>query len=116
MKNLKLNLLSFSICFALIACAQDAKKEETATLPLSDQTVEASCGMCMFGMETEGCELAVKIDDKTYIVEGGEKYQGDAHAEDGICNVIRKAKVSGEVTEGRFVASSFEMLPYKKEE
>lgn len=35
---------------------------------------------------------------------------GDAHAEDGFCSVVRKAKVKGSVIDGRFVAESFELL------
>ena len=35
---------------------------------------------------------------------------GDAHAEDGFCNSIRKAKVKGHVEESIFVVSTFELL------
>ncbi|WP_162127162.1 DUF6370 family protein [Flavobacterium phycosphaerae] len=79
------------------------------------QTVEAACGQCQFGMKGKGgCDLAVRIDGKTYFVDGTKIDQhGDAHAEDGFCNAVRKAEVVGEVKNGRFVASSFKLLPSK---
>jgi hypothetical protein len=48
------------------------------------QIVEASCGQCQFGMEGHGCELAVRIDGKSYFVDGSSiDSHGDAHAKDG---------------------------------
>jgi hypothetical protein len=47
------------------------------------QIVEASCGQCQFGMEGHGCELAVRIDGKSYFVDGSSTPHGDAHAKDG---------------------------------
>lgn len=71
--------------------------------------VAISCGQCNFEMTTQkGCDLAVKIDDKAYFVEGfGIDDFGDAHDEHtGFCSVVRKAKVDGEIKEGKFLASS----------
>jgi len=73
------------------------------------QEVEISCGQCNFEMTTQkGCDLAVKIDNKAYFVEGfGIDDFGDAHDEHtGFCSVVRKAKVEGEIKEGKFIASS----------
>ena len=54
---------------------------------------KVSCGTCMFHMEGKGCKLAVKIDTTYYFVEGaGIDDFGDAHATDGFCNAIKKAK------------------------
>lgn len=77
------------------------------------QTVEASCGQCQFGMKGKGgCDLAVRIDEKSYFVDGTDIHKhGDAHAEDGFCSTIRKAEVVGEIKGDRFVASSFKLLP-----
>lgn len=73
--------------------------------------VEAACGQCQFGLEGKGCDLAVKIDGKAYFVDGTEiDDHGDAHAADGFCETIRKAKVKGEIADGRFKASSFTLL------
>lgn len=81
------------------------------------QVVEASCGQCQFGMKGKaGCDLAVRIDGKTYFVDGTDiNKHGDAHADDGFCSAIRKAEVVGEIKNDRFVASSFKLLPMKKE-
>jgi hypothetical protein len=77
------------------------------------QVVEASCGQCQFGMTTKkGCDLAVRIDGKSYFVEGTKLDEhGDAHAEDGFCSAIRKAEVSGEIAKDTYVATSFKLLP-----
>ena len=82
----------------------------------STQVVEASCGQCKFGMKSKkGCDLAVRINGVPYFVEGAaiDKY-GDAHADDGFCNAIRHARVSGKVVNNRFVATSFVLLPQEK--
>jgi hypothetical protein len=74
--------------------------------------VDAACGECLFGLPGKGCDLAVRIDGRSYYVDGiNMDSLGDAHAKDGMCEVIRRAKVTGEVRKGRFFASSFELLP-----
>jgi hypothetical protein len=74
-------------------------------------TVEASCGQCQFKMKGKGCTLAVRIDGKSYFVEKAAIDDfGDAHAKEGFCNAIRKAKVQGEIVGDKFVASYFEIL------
>lgn len=75
-------------------------------------SVEASCGQCNFDMPGDGCDLAVRIDGETYFVDGSHTDDhGDAHAPDGLCNAIRQAEVEGQVEEGRFVATSFVLVP-----
>ena len=73
------------------------------------QVVEAACGQCQFGMtETSGCDLAVRIDGKSYFVDGTKiDEHGDAHADDGFCVVIRNANVKGKIVDGRFKSESF---------
>lgn len=104
------NIIATAFLFlALGANAQDKK----ITKP---QVVEASCGQCNFGMkDKKGCDLAVRIDGKPYFVDGTNlDDHGDAHAEDGFCSKVRKAEVTGEVKNNRFVASSFKLMPEKK--
>ena len=98
-------ILAFSLGFA-----QD-KKETPKT-----QIVEASCGQCQFGMTSKkGCDLAVRIDGKSYFVEGTKlDDHGDAHAADGFCSAIRKAEVAGEIVNEKYVATSFKLLPQEK--
>ena len=76
------------------------------------QVVEAACGQCQFGMtETSGCDLAVRIDGKSYFVDGTNIHEhGDAHADDGFCEVIRRADVKGEIIDGRFQSESFTLI------
>jgi polyhydroxybutyrate depolymerase len=73
--------------------------------------VETACGECQFGLKGNGCDLAVRIDGKSYFVDGTDiDSHGDAHAKDGFCNAIRKADVQGEVLNGRFLVSYFKLL------
>jgi hypothetical protein len=77
-----------------------------------NQVVEAACGQCQFEMtEKSGCDLAVRIDGKSYFVDGTNIHEhGDAHADDGFCEVIRRANVQGEIIEGRFKSESFILI------
>ena len=78
---------------------------------LSPTVVEAACGECKFGLKGKDCDLAVRMNGRSYFVDGVKADSlGDAHAADGICESIRKARVTGEVKGSRFVATSFELL------
>ena len=62
-------------------------------------------------MKGKSCDLAVRIDGKPYFVDGTTiDEHGDAHAEDGFCNKIRKASVTGKVMKNRFKATSFTLI------
>ena len=77
------------------------------------QIVEVACGQCQLKMkQKKGCDLAIRIDGKSYFVEGTKiDDHGDAHANDGFCNAIRKAEVIGDVKGDKFVVSYFKLLP-----
>lgn len=78
-------------------------------------TVEASCGQCQFKMQGKGCSLAVRMDGKSYFVDGTTiDDHGDAHGHDGFCEAIRKAEVQGEVVDNRFKVTYFKLLPVAK--
>ena len=104
------NLFVFTLLFtALLSSAQDKKK------PIKSQIVEVSCGECQFGMKGKSCDLAIRIDGKSYFVDGTKiDDHGDAHAQDGFCETIRKAEVTGEIVNNRFQATSFTLLPQQK--
>ncbi len=96
-----MRLLVVSVASFLFACdAREAKQpspsaEVSASSPLlpGEIEVEASCGECQFGMKGDDCDLAVRIDGKTYFVDGTTMDEhGDAHAKDGFCNAVRKAR------------------------
>ena len=74
-----------------------------------NQVVDAACGQCQFGITGKaGCDLAVRIDGKSYFVDGTSIHDhGDAHADDGFCEAIRQVEVKGEIIDGRFKAESF---------
>lgn len=98
-------LLFFFLFFAVFTNAQD-KKAQPKT-----QIVEAACGQCQFKLKGHGCDLAVRIDGKSYFVDGTSiDSHGDAHAKDGLCAAIRKAEVVGEIADNRFKATSFKLL------
>ena len=103
-----------TVAFFLIGMASmNAQEKKTEQ---KSQVVEASCGQCQFGMKDKpGCDLAVRIDGKSYFVEGTDiNKHGDAHAHDGFCSAIRQAEVVGEVKNNKFVVSQFKLLPQKK--
>ena len=78
--------------------SQPENPKTPATTKVVDQIVEASCGECQFGMEGKSCDLAIRIDGKSYFVDGSNiDDHGDAHGDDGLCNCIRNAKVTGEI-------------------
>ena len=93
------------ICF-LILVSCETKKE-------IHQVVEISCGQCQFGIEKPmGCDLAIRLDGQPYFIDGVHIDDfGDAHDKNtGFCNVIRKANVVGVLEDGRFKASTVELI------
>ena len=106
----KLFVVLFSFAF-LTGMAQ--QKETPKPNPSKKLTVvDASCGQCQLGLKGKGCNLAIRIDGKSYFVDGSDiDSHGDAHATDGFCNKVRKAEVQGEVVNERFKATYFTLLP-----
>ncbi|OMQ11200.1 DUF6370 family protein [[Flexibacter] sp. ATCC 35103] len=99
------------ILFLFVGITTQAQNKKTTEKP---QIVETACGECQFGMKGKSCDLAVRIDGKPYFVDGTTiDEHGDAHAEDGFCNKIRKASVTGRVENGRFKANSFTLIKEK---
>ena len=104
------NLFSIVLLFTALLSSAQEKKEV-----LKSQIVEVSCGECNFGMKGKSCDLAVRIDGKTYFVDGTKiDDHGNAHAKDGFCEVIRKAEVTGKIVNNRFQAKTFILLPEEK--
>ena len=102
----KIIAIAFLITGLTTVNAQEKKTEQ------KPQIVEASCGQCQFGMkDKKGCDLAVRLDGKAYFVEGTTiDEHGDAHASDGFCEAIRKAKVQGKVKDDKFKVTYFKLL------
>lgn len=103
----------FSAATAQNTDAVTVKPDETKTI----QLVEVSCGKCKLGLPGKSCDLAVRIGDKSYYVDGADiDNYGDAHAHDGMCNAIRKAEVQGELVDNRFKITYIKLQPAVKEE
>ena len=104
---------SLSLFFTATVFAQ-TKESKTSTPDPAKKLyeVEASCGQCKLDLKGSGCTLAIRMDGKAYFVDGTAiDDHGDAHADDGFCNKIRKAKVQGEVVDNKFKATYFQLLP-----
>lgn len=77
------------------------------------QVAEISCGQCQFELDSQnGCDLAIRIDNKAYFVEGFNIDDfGDAHDQNtGFCEVIRKGEIAGKIENNKFVASSIKLV------
>lgn len=96
----------------LTGCATNDSAQTTQNA----KVVDAGCGQCLLGLEgPKGCDLAVRLDGKSYFVDGIKmKDLGDAHADDGMCNTLRKAKVTGQLVNNRYQAKTFELIPVAK--
>lgn len=102
-------VILFVFLTSFVGFSQEKKTEKK-------QILEVSCGQCKFSMtEKKGCDLAVRIDGKSYFVDGTSiDEHGDAHASDGFCMAIRKAEVIGEIKDNKFVVTYFKLLPEEK--
>ncbi len=109
-------LITASLSVTACYLKPEQKKLLKDTSKISDSSkqtyiVEVGCGQCRFGMKGKSCDLAVRIKGKIYFVDGTSiDGHGDAHAKDGFCNSIRRAKVQGSIVNDRFSASYFEVL------
>lgn len=120
MSSLRRHFVSLSALTTLVAtlgagCAVGSRSTSSTATRIDQPTVvPVACGECLFGLKGKDCDLAVKLGGRPYYVDGvkGDDL-GDWHAADGLCSVVRQARVTGEVRDGRFIASHFELLPDK---
>jgi hypothetical protein len=105
-----------SSCFSQVKKTTSIKTFKPVKVATKDsatvlQIVEVSCGQCQFKMQGKGCDLAVRVNNKSYYVDGTKiDEHGDAHAKDGFCEAIRKAEVKGAVVGDRFKVTYFKLL------
>ena len=106
-----------SIFFLFLSFSTYAGNAQTPTKKnaITNQVVELSCGECNFKMKGKSCDLAVRIDGKAYFVDGKKIDDfGDSHDENtGLCNVVKKATVTGEIVNNRFKASEIKVIAKK---
>jgi len=109
---MKLTFFAFAFCMCgLSVLAQDKKQVLKVDETKPVQLVEAACGQCQFKLPGKSCDLAVRINKQAYFVNGTSiDEHGDAHADDGFCNKIRKANVQGEVKNDRFLVTYFKLV------
>ncbi len=104
------------VCFVSSAafCQGTEDKISTPDPNKKIQIVEVACGECKLGLQGKGCDLAIRIDGKSYFVDGTEiDSHGDAHAKEGFCNAISKAAVQGEIVGDRFKVTYFKLIKNK---
>ena len=104
------------LCLSIAVSQTIAQVKKAAILKADPnkkiEVVETSCGQCRFGMKGKGCNLAVRINGKSYFVDGTNiNDHGDAHKSDGFCNAIRKAAVQGTIVNNRYKVTYFKLLP-----
>ena len=79
---MKTIIILFSISFSVVTAQTPKLNSKSGRF----QVVEAACGQCQFKMKGKSCDLAVRIDGKSYFVDGTKiDDHGDAHAKDGFC-------------------------------
>jgi hypothetical protein len=117
MKNIIIGIFCINL-FAITATAQNTTDTASAQNKESDfQIVETSCGQCNFNLPGKGCDLAIRIRGIAYFVDGTNiDDHGDAHASDGFCTAIRKARVKGAIVDNRFKSQYFKLIPLAGEE
>jgi hypothetical protein len=117
MKNLILSMKKIIAILAALSFAATVTAQKNISTPDSTKKimiVETSCGECQFKMKGKSCDLAVKINGKTYFVDGTAiDDHGNAHANDGFCKAVRHAEVQGKIVKGRFKATYFKLLSVK---
>ncbi len=98
----------WSILIMLIA--QSSITAQTSVL--KPQVVSASCGICQLGMKGDTCALAIRLPDGKLLWVSGFSIDefGDAHATDGFCQTIRKARVSGTISGDQLIAKTFVLI------
>lgn len=105
------------LCFSIFtAFGQDKEKKQPNPNPIKKvHIVDAACGECKLGLTGATCDLAIRIDGKSYFVDGTDiDSHGDAHADDGFCKAVKKAEVQGELLGGRFKATYFKLITESK--
>lgn len=95
----------------ILGACQNSQPRSAA--PSAARVLEAGCARCIFDMPgAKGCELAVKLDGRAYLVKGTSiDDHGDAHAADGLCMKARSARTTGKLDGAHFVAERLELLP-----
>jgi hypothetical protein len=110
---MKSGIISFCFSLAVLTSVGQTKKSTVSIVDPNKKVdvVETACGECKFGLKGKSCDLAVRINGKSYFVDGTNiNDHGDAHADDGFCNAVRKAEVQGTIVNNRYKATYFKLV------
>ena len=111
----QLPILFLTVGFLLVACQpkiNTTRQSNRTSEQVEAFVAEVSCGQCNFNLDGSGCDLAIRLKNAGYFVDGiSIDDLGDPHDDNGLCNKIRSAKVQGKVKDDRFFATSIELLP-----
>ena len=123
--NIKLFIVTLLLSNLAIAgcgkCQINNKKDETkkssalvTSVPSNGEIqgfVIASCNKCNLGKGTDKkCSMGIKVNDIVYSVEGDSHNKKESHKQDGICNALRVAYVSGKIKGDKFQANDFLLI------
>ena len=100
------------LCTALLFSVPITGCGGSSAVAIENSVLEAGCGMCRYGQGAgKGCYWVVSYQGKAYPVAGSLPTDHDNHAPDGMCNMKRDVRVSGEIRGENFIATRFEVLP-----
>ena len=103
---------AFVMSMTVAAGAQMVGCGTSDVVSIDNKVLEAGCGMCRYGQGAgKGCYWVISYQGKAYPVAGTLPQDHDNHAPDGMCNMKRQVRVSGELRGENFIASRFEVLP-----
>lgn len=104
-------LVAFFVMASITTFAQAPSSMSTPDPKKKIQIVEVACGECKLDLKGKSCDLAIRIDGKSYFVDGPSIHDfDDAHDDDGFCNAISKAEVQGKIVGKRFKATYFKRI------
>jgi len=68
--------------------------------------------MCLYLKPTNaGCYWVIEHEGETYPVAGKLPLDHENHAPDGMCNMKRQVRVTGDIRGPNFIATKFDVLP-----
>lgn len=115
MPALRTGLLGLALiaggCCAAEPEPPEGSESSTQSVVLQDRFVDASCGQCQLDLPGSGCDLAIAFDGSAYYVIGSHiDDHGDAHGPDGLCNAVRRARVTGRLVDGRVMVEELVLV------
>ena len=100
------------LVLGLLGCTGGPVATPAPVISIEAREVKVGCGMCRFHIEgSSRCYWAVELEGGHWPITGVLPVGHENHAPDGMCNVDRRARLSGQLAHGAFNATTFELLP-----